>query len=377
MRPGWDDLLLALRAPAAMAKFDADIWDLVVRQASSAGLLGRLGAIARQRDIAASVPAPVLKHLVSALTIAEQQQRAVRWELIQLTETLAETEGPVLLLKGAAYAAADLPPAAGRLFSDIDLLVPKSQVDATEAALMLGGWVSSHYSAYDQRYYRQWMHEIPPMVHMHRRTVLDLHHNLLPETARIRTRPELIVAEAMRLPEYPRFSLPSPRDLVLHSATHLFHEGEWAHGLRDLVDLDAMLREFGTRERFWDELLARAEQLNLGRPLFYGLRYCRRVLTTPVPDDVVVNCPGAPGRRAAKAMDALFVPALSSAHHSCRLSGSRAAELALYLRSHWLRMPPHLLLPHLLRKAWQERVADRFGADEKSKVDRGHSPNMP
>ena len=78
------------------------------------------------------------------LTLAEQQQRAVRWELVQLSRTLAGLDGPVLLLKGAAYAAAGLPPAAGRLFTDIDLLVPKAQIDATEAALMLAGWNSSH-----------------------------------------------------------------------------------------------------------------------------------------------------------------------------------------------------------------------------------------
>jgi len=54
--------------------------------------------------------------------------------------------------------------------------------------LMLEGWVSGHRSAYDQRYYRKWMHEIPPMTHIRRQTVLDLHHNILPETARLRTR---------------------------------------------------------------------------------------------------------------------------------------------------------------------------------------------
>lgn len=33
-------------------------------------------------------------------------------------------------------------------------------------------------------------------------------------------------------------------DIVLHSAAHLFHEGEWGSGLRDLVDLHALLGEF-------------------------------------------------------------------------------------------------------------------------------------
>ena len=30
------------------------------------------------------------------------------------------------------------------------------------------------------------------------------------------------------------------------------------------------------------------------------------------------------------------------------------------MRSHWLRMPMHLLLPHLVRKSWMENVAPLF-----------------
>ena len=287
--------------------------------------------------------------------------------MTQLSQTLADLEGPVLLLKGAAYAAADLPPARGRLFSDIDCLVPKAQIDAAEAALMLGGWVTSGHDAYDQRYYRQWMHELPPMTHIRRRTVLDLHHNILPETARIQTRPDLIIERARTLPEFPRFSIPDPVDLVLHSATHLFHEGEWRHGLRDLVDLDAMLTDFSAQPDFWDRLVERADQLNLGRPLFYGLRYCQRLLGTAVPPGLTDRCANRPSSGAAAAMDALFLAAFATAHASCRTALSSFAELALYVRSHWLRMPMHLLLPHLARKSWQAQKERFFASDESRK----------
>jgi hypothetical protein len=373
---GWTSLLRALREPQAMADFDADTWDLLVRQAVSAGLLGRLGALAQQAGLDSRLPTPVWRHMQAVLTIATQQQRSVRWELAQLSDTLADIDGPVLLLKGAAYAAAGLPPAAGRLFGDIDLLVPKPQIDASEAALMLGGWNSSHHSTYDQRYYRQWMHELPPMMHIQRRTVLDLHHNILPETARIRTRPDLIAARATPLPEFPRFSVPAPVDLVLHSATHLFHEGEWEHGLRDLVDLDSMLRAFSQRSCFWEELVSRAAELNLGRPLFYGLRYCQHLLETPVPADVIGRCPSRPGALAAQAMDALFIPAFSTAHDSSRLPGSRLAANALFVRSHWLRMPMQLLLPHLARKLWDDHVMARFKADQSAPA-QGQGPHTP
>ena len=352
MTEGWSHLLRALREPASMAEFDLSTWDLVVRQAAAGSLLGRLGALAKQHGVQPALPKVVWRHMQATLTVAEQQQRAVRWELQQLTQTLADVDGPVLLLKGAAYAAAGLPPAAGRLFSDIDLLVPRAQLDAAEAALMLGGWVGSHHSAYDQRYYRQWMHELPPMTHIRRRTVLDVHHSLLPPTARLKTDPEPVILAAKPLQQFPRFSVPDALDLVLHSATHLFHEGEWEHGLRDLVDLDAMLRAGATDEGYWERLLARAEQVNLGRPLFYGLRYCRELLATPVPDDVMAGCPGRPAEVAARLMDALFLRALAIVHQSCRLPGSGPAAFALYVRSHWLRMPLRLLLPHLAYKGW-------------------------
>ncbi len=278
MNPACAALLAALREPAAMAGFDADAWDRVVRQAAAAGVLGRLGALARETGIDEALPAPVWRHMQALLTVAGQQQRAVRWELVQLSRTLADLAGPVLLLKGAAYAAADLPPAAGRLFADIDLLVPKSQIDAAEAALMLDGWNSSQHDAYDQRYYRKWMHELPPMMHIRRQTVLDLHHNILPETARIRVDPAPVLAAARPLPEFPRFSIPSREDQVLHSATHLFHEGEWQHGLRDLVDLDAMLRAYAHDPAFLDHLIRRAESSRPGPAAVLRIAPCRTAL---------------------------------------------------------------------------------------------------
>jgi hypothetical protein len=211
------------------------------------------------------------------------------------------------------------------------------------------------------------------MMQIRRRTVLDLHHSILPATARLRTRPEPIIAAAMPLMKFPRFCVPDALDQVLHSATHLFHEGEWVHGLRDLTDLDALLRAGADEVGYWDRLLARAEQLNLGRPLFYGLRYCRRLLATPVPDEVAASCPGQPSASGARLMDGLFLPAFATAHPSCRLATSGAAAFALFVRSHWLRMPLHLLLPHLARKAWVSAV------ERKSETagDQDNPPRLP
>ncbi|MCK7493541.1 MAG: hypothetical protein MZW92_21045 [Comamonadaceae bacterium] len=52
-------------------------------------------------------------------------------------------------------------------------------------------------------------------------------------------------------------------------------------------------------------------------------------------------------------LDACYARALQPQHPSCERPGSAPARLALYLRSHWLRMPAGLLVRHLARKAWR------------------------
>ena len=51
-------------------------------------------------------------------------------------------------------------------------------------------------------------------------------------------------------------------------------------------------------------------------------------------------------------MDSLFLRALNPAHPSCDDQWTGLARWLLYLRSHWLKMPLQLLMPHLARKAW-------------------------
>ncbi len=349
-------LLGVLREPARMAALDRGEWDLLLRQAGAAGLLSRLAVQAAALGLDARIPARVRPHLAAARSVAAKQRQAVRWEARRVAKALAGLDGPVLLLKGAAYALADLPPAAGRLFGDIDLLVPKAQLGRAEGDLMLAGWHASGKSEYDQRYYRRWMHELPPMIHLRRGTVLDVHHNLLPETARIRTRAEPVLAGARPLPELPGLFVPSDADLVLHSACHLFHEGEWGHGLRDLVDLDALLRAFAGAA-FWPLLLARAADLNLGRPLYYALDCCRRWLRTPVPEGILAACPARPPAWQRPFMRVLFDAGLASAHAGCRPPGVAAALFLLFVRGHYLRMPWRLLLPHLAHQALRREGA--------------------
>jgi hypothetical protein len=340
----------ALAEPTCIRAWSPAAWDRCVLQARRSGLLGRLAACIDRLDLWSAVPAAPTRHLQAALTLADAQRRDVLHEVRRIGEALAAVGVQTVLLKGAAYVVAGLPAAQGRLFTDVDIIVPKPALPAVEASLMQHGWATTHHTAYDQRYYREWMHELPPMRHVRRGTVLDVHHAILPETARLHPDSRLLLDAAHAIAGEPGIAVLAPPDMVLHSMTHLFHNEEMSHGLRDLTDIDLLLRDFGVAPAFWDRLVRRAADLGLSRPLYYGLRFSHRLLGTPVPAEVLRAVePAAP--RAAWLQDWLWRHALQSWHPSVGGPGATVALAGLYMRAHWLRMPPGLLLRHLATKA--------------------------
>ncbi|HEY9097474.1 MAG TPA: nucleotidyltransferase family protein [Thiobacillus sp.] len=348
-----DLLSRTLRSPHTIAHFSMGEWDLLVRQARAAGLLARLAHRIRTLDLSESIPAGVRWHFEAAETLAAKQQIAIRWELQQLRTALAELGSAPIVLKGAAYVAAELPASEGRMFNDIDILVPREQIEEAESLLMLSGWHATGLSEYDKRYYRRWMHEIPPLQHLHRESIIDMHHAILPDTARYHPDSAKLRSRAIAIESLPGVYVLAPEDRILHSATHLFHDGELPHGLRDLTDLDLLLRAATSRPDFWTCLLDRADELQLSRSLFYALRYVQYFLDTPVPESVITRLSAtAPNRALLALMDRIFTRALAPDHASCDDTFTPAARLAAFIRAHWLRMPVYLLVPHLFHKAF-------------------------
>jgi len=252
---------------------------------------------------------------------------------------------------------ANLPAALGRTFTDVDIMVAKSDVEKVEITLHRKGWVTSNkLDAYDQQYYRRWMHEIPPLTNVIRGTTLDVHHTIVPETARSDVNARKLMEAALPLEGHAGLWVLAPRDMVLHSAVHLFNEGEFAHGLRDLSDLDLLMRHFSSDPNFWQGLVERAFEFGLERPLYYAFRFTSRIFGTPVPErENQALAAGSPGPVTGRVMDFLFFRALRPDHPTCRLPLTGLALWLLYVRAHHLRMPPHLLVPHLIRKAISRR----------------------
>jgi hypothetical protein len=341
--------LALLRNPAALTRAPVPRQALWLRQARHLGLAGRIAGA-----LETVVPEPRLADwLLAARIEAEHADRQLRWEVRLVLRALEETGVPVVLLKGAAYALEELPFARGRLAADVDILVPAETLEAVEQTLGRHGWVLDALAPYDEQYYRQWMHELPPLRHRGRGTLLDVHHSVLPPTARRHPDPALLWAAARPLRDLERVRLLSPADTLLHKCAHLFQDGDFSSGLRELLDLDGLLAAYGGRPGFWDGLPARARQLDLGRPLYYGLRFARRLLGTPAPAAVTAAlAPEGPPPPLGWLMDRLVTAALVPGHPDRRQPWRGFALWLLYVRSHWLRMPPLLLARHLGTKAW-------------------------
>ncbi|SFZ74973.1 nucleotidyltransferase domain-containing protein [Chitinimonas taiwanensis] len=359
-----EQLCQALLDPSSVRDFQLADWDRVLRVADTGLLTASLAERLEAAKLLGNVPMPVQARLQAAQIQCQANRRAVAWEVSRLERALKPLDVPIVLLKGSAYALADLPAGRGRLFGDIDILVPRSRLDEVEACLYWHGWIGSHHDAYDERYYREWMHELPALMHQKRQSVLDIHHTILPPTARFHPDPAKLHGQAVPVPGQDYVRMLAPHDMVLHSACHLFHESEWDKGLRDLYDLDQLLRHFATQADFYPVLLDRAREQQLQRPLFYALRYCQWLWQTPMPQALIEQSlrEAAPPRLLLPLMDALFLRSIRPIHPLVQDWQDGWARFCLYVRGHWLRMPMHLLIPHLLRKAIKPYLSDKAPA---------------
>ncbi len=329
-------------------------WDDTLRLARQARLLGVLAHRIKANDAAWSVlPPAVLGHVRSALNYATYRAQLVRLELDAVQPQLPPGVR-VVLLKGAAYLMQGLPAALGRTPNDVDLMVSREQLDKVERALRDGGWESEVVDDYDQRYYRELSHELPPMRKPGHALELDLHHTIAPVTSRTRADDALLYAGLVALPAS-RFCVLHPCDQVIHAAIHLFQDSELDGRLRELVDIDALIHSHLRKPDDWLRLAERARAHRAQTVLWYGLHFAREWLGTPVPDEALSR---APSTAAQRSMTWVFSRAsLPRVPDEGMPLSVRLAMLVGRVRYHRLRMPAGLMLRHLWHKAIMRRLS--------------------
>jgi hypothetical protein len=328
-------IIAALRDPATALALSADQLNQLWAAARAERLAGTLG----HRLAGLALPENFVRLLGEARMLAEHDRRLGLWEAEMARRTLAPLGVPVILLKGTAYLAAGLKAGQGRMVGDLDILVPRADLPQVEQALLGADWEWVKDDPYDQHYYRRWMHELPPLIHRARDRMIDVHHTILPLTARPTPDAAALVAGRVELDN--GLAILSPEDMIVHAAAHLFADGDLSGGLRNLWDIHCLLDEFAEIDGFDARLQAQAELHQLAPVVVRAVRLAGYLFTHPDQRQTKITL-----------TDRLYLRRLTA-----RDGWGRATRpftrFAFYLRSHWLRMPPFMLARHLWVK-WRK-----------------------
>lgn len=329
------DLLAGRRDAAILSPRD---WDGVVTVARAEAMLATLA----HRTAAADLPPSIASLFADQRAAATVAQVQALWEAEMARRALAPEGVEFVLLKGTAYAAAGLSCSAGRQIGDLDILVPAHDIGRAENELLNAGWEWVKPDPYDDHYYREHMHELPPLIHAGRDRMIDVHHTILPRTHRIAPDALAMVSDAVTTGE--GFAVLCPPDMAVHCAAHLLADGDLQGGLRNLWDFHCLTRDFVAADSgFWGRLDARADLHGLRAEVHRAARLARDLYGTSLPSGWDRQDPS----------DIWYRRRLLA-----RDDWGRATDFALrqafYIRSHWLRMPPLMLAKHLWTK-WRKR----------------------
>ncbi len=326
-------LVAALRTPQSIATLNGDQWSALVSVARGEMLLATLAHRLAGGQGGGALPPSIAALFAAECAHADQMQRHALWEVEMAHRALSPIGVPVILLKGSGYAARNLSAAAGRHIGDLDILVPRARMADVEAALLSAGWDWVKNDPYDQAYYRQWMHELPPLIHGARDRMIDVHHNILPLTARHHIDAGALIERAQ--PVADGVMTLDPIDRLIHCAVHMLADGDLAGGVRNLWDFHCLSGDAAAFDGAWQaQLLLRAEDFGVAAAVSRALR-----LSAALYGD------GAPLRLT----DRLFIRRLLARDAMGRPS-CPVTQAVFYIRSHLLRMPPILLVRHLWRK---------------------------
>jgi len=278
--------------------------------------------------------------LENGLFRANFDHQMLRFEMDRLQRALIGTGITPVILKGGAYVATGSNAGKGRRVSDLDIMVGREQIAETEALLKNAGWEfeAGVDNLYDINYYRKYMHELPPLRHKSRRTLIDVHHGLVPQTASYSFKSDLMLQSAEFIPGT-RLKVFTPVDRFIHSAIHSFADGSFDTPSRSVLELHLLLQDLTAPEK--SALVARAVQLGAAKPVATALYLLGQALDDTAAKDLRASLGG-------KAV--VDVPIWAFKQKLLRPEKARAAKLVLFLRSHLIRMPVYLLIIHSLRK---------------------------
>ncbi len=270
----------------------------------------------------------------NAIIQTAADHRQMIYERNRVEVALQGSDITPIILKGGAYVNLELRASMGRRVSDLDILVPYNRIKTTAKYLEKAGWETdaSVNNNYDKAFYRKWSHELPPMRHKSRGTILDIHHRLESHAAKISLNHEKMMADASML-DGGRSKTFTAIDLFIHSASHAFSDGEFATPARSLIELYYLYQNLNPEQR--RALISRAIDVGGLYPVQISLWALARYF-------------GLECLKSDQKVGLLVGFAIRVVVDDSRLKN--LGLFMLYVRGHYMRMPLKYLIPHFVRK---------------------------
>lgn len=232
--------------------------------------------------VTSALPAEFCAYLDATAAGNLSRNRDLRDQLHEMVQRLNSIAIVPCLLKGAARLVDHLyPDDTWRFMSDLDLLLPPSQMSAAGAMLEEVGYAVSDPFGDGKPH-----HHDPPWVHPERVASVELHRYFglqqrLLSVHEIRARIEL------RDTPLGRVGLLAPEDQVVHLVVHLqFEDGCWFQGttrLRDLIELDLLVGRYGCAID-WAHVVGTLSEAGLRRACLSAFCTASVLLGTPLPE---------------------------------------------------------------------------------------------
>lgn len=361
---GQQDLIRLFVMPHTALEYTETQWSGIVQLLRHEKLLARYGHRLADHHLLEQLPLLVQHHFNNAMDVTTRHIHQVH-HTVKLIHRLLDESYPMIVLKGAAYTLLGDVVSRGRIYSDIDIWVQQSDIAGAEQQLKLTGWFSDDIDDYDERYYREWAHEIPPMFHGGTGAVLDMHHNIVPPVSgravdvSFFTQHIEVTSSGVRV-----LSLPAR---TLHSTIHLLFNEECKYALRDLTDLVLMFEQFSLDD--WDGYLALAEQTGFAREGVMAIALCQNMLNLSVPEAIAKQASPIQKEVSTRVLVALYQRIMASSHPLVASRLSKVCERFIWLRGHYLKMPWPLLLYHIIMKAYRSTAQIVLGKHIFTKTD--------
>jgi hypothetical protein len=264
-------------------------WTIVLQLATWNRLAGMLRHGLREAGVLDQVPEPARAQLTDSYHLNGATEAARRNHLVRVLGRLQDERIPAMLLKGAALAETAYPPGL-RPMSDIDVLIPDTDVERAHDALQHMGYVPSPAPYPGDKH-----HHLIGLTSPDGLVTFELLRALMSPRSPLQLDVDRFWSHARPAAgPGPAHVLPSPEDLLLHVCVHFARDRLRGSvgALGQICDITALVRN---GDLDWERLCLEPVAPGARAAVFLALASAVRLLRAPVPPQVLTEL--APGDR--------------------------------------------------------------------------------